>query len=445
MPSTPYVIVVQTYSLWSLLQLDALEETYNRTLTDFQDDIARGHGGSTPAWFSVSYSPVHLVWRADVIMGGLNYSMLSIVFGALQRLHTDPQPSLRNVFRKMIYYYIFEQIGPQRFELGEGQVDSIQAISKRQSVSPLNRNHAYQIPSTPYNLLVSAYSDDPVMPITPLQEVYSIVISAVVDEIAQGRGAATPIDLTFREPPVAFSWTRSNEGAGLNNTDLLKVFEVLESIHMNRETPWHSRRIWYNIAVPNAEQGLIALGGGWVDDMPETGPSNVSVQNSKRTSVDPVNPFPSYVCHIPNTPYIIEIRAVPPSVPPQWPGDPLKAIYDLAFLRFDREIRNGHGDDVPSTVNIVVGSLSLIWRRQDPPGLNYYKLVSVYQLLERLQRSGATPFPQGYRLSLFFRVITIEDDVLGTGEVSCSELVEGQCLMALSPAANSSSAGELGK
>ena len=352
-----------------------------------------------------------------MIRWGLNYSMLSIVFGTLKQLHTDPAPSLRAIFRKKIYYDIFEQIGAQKFELGGGQVDSPEAISKRQSDNPLNRNYAYKIPSTPYDLLVTAFLEDPVMPETPLEEVYSIAISALGYEIAQGRGAAKPVDLTFKKSPITLIWTRSEEGTGLNYTDLLKVFKALESLHMNRETPWHSRQIWYNIAVPNAEQRSIALGGGSIEDWLETGPPNASVQSSKRNLVKPVNALPSYVCHLPNTPYILDIRAVPSFIEPHLPLDPLIAIYDLAYHDFEDEIRIGHGGDVPLKFNIVLRPFALNWQREDPPGLNYSMLLRVYQLLETLQVDEATPFPQGYRRSLLFRVVTMDDEVVGFGKV----------------------------
>ena len=409
--------MVQTYPLYSLLQLEALEEVYNRTLTDFQEAIAQGRGGSTPQSFSVFYSPVQLIWRADIVWGGLNYSMLSIVFGALKQLHTDPAPPLRATFRKMIHYDVFEQIEGQRFELGGGQVDNTEPISKRQSVNPLHANFAYQIPSTPYNLLVTAFTDEPVMPATPLEEVYSIANSALEDEIAQGHGSTKPADLTFKKLFIELLWTRSDEGTGLNYTDLSKVFEALESLHMNRQTPWHSRQIWYSIAVPNAEQRLVALGGGSIVDWLEMGPSNVSVQNSKRNLVKPINAWPSYACQLPNTPYILVIRAVPSIVEPQLPLDPLIAIYDLAYHDFEDEISQGHGGDVPLKFNIVLQPFALNWQREDPPGLNYSMLLRVYHLLETIQVDETTPFPQGYRRSLLFRVFTMDDEEVGSGKV----------------------------
>ena len=409
--------MVQSYALYSLLQLEALEKVYDRTLTDVQEDIAQGRGGSTPEVFSASYSPVQLTWRADLIRWGLNYSMLSIVFEALKQLHTDPAPPLRAIFRKKIYYDVFEQIGAQKFELGGGQVDSPEAISKRQSDNPLNRNYAYQIPSTPYNLLVTAFLEDPVMPKTPLKEVYHIVISDLGDEIALGRGAVKPVDLTFKKSPITLFWTRSDEGTGIDYADLRKVFKALESLHTNRETPWHSRQIRYNIAVPNAEQRLVALGGGSIEGWLEMDPSNVSVQSFKRDLVKPVNPLPLYVCHLPNTPYILDIRAVPSFIEPPLPLDPLIAIYDLAYHDFEDEIRIGHGGDVPLKFNIVLRPFALNWQREDPPGLNYSMLLRVYQLLETLQVDEATPFPQGYRRSLLFRVVTMDDEVVGFGKV----------------------------
>ena len=403
-----------TYSIWSLLQLETLEEVYNRALTDFQDEIAQGRGGSRPPLFSVFYTPVEFVWRADLTWGGLNYSMLSVVFAELKRLHTDPASSA--IYRKMIYYDILEQRGAQRFGLGGGQVESLQAISKRQSVNPLHTNYRYQIPSTPYEFLVTA-SSGPGMPNIPLQEVYSLVILALEDGIAQGRGAAKPVDFTFQRPPVTLTWDRSAEETGLNHTDLLKAFKALESIHMNRETPWQYRKISYNIVGPNAEQGLVAMGGGLVEDLRETGPSKVSVQNSKRNLVERVKPLPSYVCQLPDTPYILEIRAVAPNVRPQLPLDPLIGIYNMALQSFIHEMIDGHGGDVPAVVDIERRPISLDWRRHDPPGLNYSMLLRVYQLMRVIQTNEATPFRGGYRMNLFVRVVTVHDEVVGIGKV----------------------------
>ena len=412
--------MIHTYSLWSLLQREALEVVYNRTLTRLQEYIDHGRGGYTPQSFKVVHSPIQLIWRADVFSKGLNYSMLSIVFGALQRLHTDPAPSPRAIFRRMIYYDIFEQIGAQRFELGEGQVDSIQAISKRQSVNTLHKNYAYQIPSTPYHLLVTAYSD-PLVQITSLQEVYSIAISALEDEIAQGRGAAKPVDLTFQESPVIITWERSDERIGLNYTDLLNAFKALKSIHLNRETPWHERMIWYDIGVPNAEQESVTMGGGMVEDLLEIGPSKVSVQTSKRSLVDPANPLPSYVFLLPNTPYILNITIDSPSgVVRQLPVIPLLEVYDIALHDFAREIWAGRGGDVPANVEIDSQVITLGWIRDDPPGLNYSMLRRVYQLLEVLQTNPGTPFQEGYRMGFFFHVVTTDNDSVGTGLVTGS-------------------------
>ena len=409
--------MVQSYALYSLLQLEALEKVYDRTLTIVQEEIAQGRGGSTPELFSAFYSPVQLTWRGDLIRWGLNYSMLSIVFEALKQLHTDPAPPLRAIFRKKIYYDVFEQIGAQKFELGGGQVDRPETISKRQSDNPLNRNYAYKIPSTPYNLLVTAFLEDPVMPKTPLREVYHIVISDLGEEIALGRGAVKPVDLTFRKSPITLFWTRSDEGTGIDYADLRKVFQALESLHTNRETPWHSRQIWYKIAVPNAEQRLVALGGGSIEDWLEMDPSNVSVQSFKRNLVKPVNPLPHYVCKLPDTPYILSIKAVPETLQPELPLDPLIAIYDLAYHDIEDEINIGHGGDVPLKFNIVLQPFALLWQREDPPGLNYSMLLRVYQLLETLQVDEATQFPQGYRRSLLFRVATTGDEVVGFGKV----------------------------
>ena len=409
--------MVQSYALYSILQLEALEKVYDRTLTDVQEEIAQGRGGSTPELVSAFYSPVQLTWRADMIRWGLNYSMLSIVFGALKQLHMDPAPSMRAIFRKKIYYDVFEQIGARKFELGGGRVDNPGAISKRQSDNPLNRNYAYRIPSTPYNLLVTAFLEDPVMPKTPLKEVYHIVISDLGEEIALGRGAVRPIDLTFKKSPITLFWTRSDEGTGISYTDLFKAFKVLELLHTNRETPWYNRQIRYNIAVPNAEQRLVALGGGSIEGWLGMDPSNVSVQSFKRDLVKPVNPLPLYVCHLPNTPYILSIKAVPSILQPELPLDPLIAIYDLAYHDFEDEINIGHGGDVPLRFNIVLRPFALIWQREDPPGLNYSMLLRVYQLLETLQVDEATPFPEGFRRSLLFRVVTTGDDVVGFGKV----------------------------
>ena len=409
--------MIHTYSLWSLLQLEALEVVYNRTLTRFQEYIDHGRGDYMPQSYEVVQSPVQLIWRADVISKGLNYSMLSIVFGALQRLHTDPAPPLRAIFRRMIYYDIFEQIGAQRSELGEGQVDSIQAISKRQSVDTLHENYAYQIPSTPYHLLVTAYSD-PLVLITSLQKVYFIAISALEDEIAQGRGAAEPVDLTFQESPVIMTWTRADERTGLNYTDLLNAFKALKSIHLDRETPWDERRIWYSIVAPSAEQESVTMGGGRVEDMLEIGPSQVSVQTSKRNLVDPANPLPSYVVQLSTTPYILNISIDSPSG--QLPLIPLLTIYDIARHGFAREIFAGHGGDVPANVQIESRLITLGWMRDDPPGLNYSMLRRVYQLLEVLQTNPGTPFQEGYRMGFFFHVVTTDNESIGTGLVTRS-------------------------
>ena len=408
--------MIHTYSLWSLLQLEALEEVYNRAHLEIQENIDQGRGGSRPPMFSVFHSPVRVVWRADVVGEGLNYSMLSIVFTALEQLHTDPAPPLHAIFRKMIYYDIYEQRGAQRFEIGGGQVQSTQTISKRQPINPLHKDYAYEIPSTPYNLLVTAYSDH-LMPITPLQEVYSIVISALGDKIAQGRGAVKSVDFVFREPPVTLLWTRADERSGLNYTDLLKAFMALKLVHLNPETPWHARMIWYSVVMPNSGQEFVSMGGGRVEDLLPVGPSNVSVQTSKRNLATPANPLPTYACQLPNTPYILDIRAVPPIFEPQLPLDPLIAIYDLAYHDFEDEINTGHGGDVPLKFNIVLLPFALNWQREDPPGLNYSMLLRVYQLLETLQVDEATPFPQGYRKSLLFRVLTINEEIVGLGKV----------------------------
>ena len=141
------------------------------------------------------------------------------------------------------------------------------------------------------------------------------------------------------------------------------------------------------------------------------------MQSSKRDLVNPVNPLPLYVCHLPNTPYILSIKAVPPSLQPELPLDPLIAIYDLAYHDFEDEINIGHGGDVPLQFNIVLQPFALKWQREDPPGLNYSMLLRVYHLLETLQLDEATPFTQGYRRSLLFRVMTTGDEVVGFGKV----------------------------
>ena len=416
-PATPYTLVIHTYSLWSLLELETLEMVYNRALTDIRDKIAEGRGSITPPTFGSFQAPIRLAWRADLFWGGLNYSMLSIAFEALKQLHTDPAPRFRGIHRKMIYYDILEQRGAQRVELGEGQVESQAVISERRSVNPLQTQYRYQIGSTPYSLFIAANSG-PAIPITPLWEIYTRIISCVTTEITHGHGATKPVGLDDREPPVSFVWRRSaNEGTGLNYTDLLAVFRALSFHHTDLATPWYKKTIRYHVVVQNAGQGAVAIGGGWVGTMLEIGSSNVSVQNFKRNSVTPVNPLPSYVYHLPNTPYILDIRAVTPYIARQLPLDTLLLVYDAALHRLANQIENGHGGDVPAALYIQVGAISLGWRREHPPGLNYTMLLRIYSLLQILQTTEATPFPGGYRKCLFFRVKTIVGETIGLGRI----------------------------
>ncbi len=410
--------MITTYSIWSPLPLEPLEEVYNLALNDCRDNITQGHGGIRPPKYNVYDRPVQLLWQSDLTGGGLNYSMLSIVLEALKRLHTDPGPPLRRIYRQMISYDVFEQRGVQRFELGEGHVQSVAEVSRRQSVNSLHRDNEYQIPFTPYKLLVTADSDY-LMPITSLRETYSVVISALENEITQGRGSAKPEGFTFQEPPVELNWARLYREIGLNYTDLVRVFKALESIHMNRQTPWYSKVIRYHVVASNAGQGgLVAMGGGWVDDMLEMGPSNISVQNFKRHLVSPADPLvPPYEYHLPNTTYVLDVWAVVPSVGPELPLDGLIVVYDIALRRFTSEVQSGHGETVPSTVNIGVHRISLSWRRENPPGVNYVMLLEVYRLLETIQTSEGSSYPEGYRRNLLFQVVTMHGDRLGGGRV----------------------------
>ena len=411
----------------------------------------QGLGGHSSENLTFTAQDVQLEWEVSVTGAGLNYSMLSKVFATLVELNVRPASPLPDLIAKDLSFTVVHR--NERRYTGSGVVsvteagnevlakrslnpspaphllqplalDSTQAISKRQSVNPLHEDYAYEIPSTPYVLLVTAYSDH-LMPITPLQEVYSIVISALGDEIAQGRGAAKPVDFVFREPPVTLTWTGADERTGLNNTDVLKAVMALKLVHLNRQTPWHARMIWYNIVMPSSGQELVVMGGGRVEDLLgaedllEVGPSNVSVQTSKRNLVNPANPLPSCIFQFPNTPYILNITAITPSrFAPQLPLYRLLEIYNAALHDFAREISIGHGGDVPAKVEIELWGISLVWRREDPPGLNYTMLRRVYQLLDSLQTNPATPFPEGYRMGFFFHVVTTDDDSVGTGWVT---------------------------
>ena len=410
--------MISTYSLWHLLPLESLEEVYDAVLTDCRYNIAQGHGGIKPPTYNVYQRPVSLVWHQQLTGGGLNFSMLSIILETLQQLHTIPGPPLRNVYRKNIYYDVFEQRGTQRFEVGYGQVENLEHVSKRQSVNLLYDIYEYKIPSTPYKLLIIANLNY-VLPFYPLQETYKIAISVLEYQIAEGRGAYRPDSFNSRDFVVTLKWARSGKGIGLDYTGLLRVVETLESIHMNRSTPWYSRIIRYHVVTSNAGQGLVAMGGGWVYDVLEMGPSNVSVQNSKRHLVNPVNPsLPSYVYCLPNTSYVLYIYAIYPVLVPKLPLDSLLIVYDMAFRHFTSEIASGHGGAVPRTVDIGHWPATLWWIREDPPGLNYSTLLSVYQLLDVFQTVKESSFQEGYRKSLDFFVATTSGDKIGKGGVS---------------------------
>ena len=409
--------MIHTYSLWSLLELEILEMLYNRALTDVRDKIAEGRGSITPPLFGSYQAPIKLAWRADLFWGGLNYSMLSIAFEALKQLHTDPAPRFRGIYRKMIYYDILEQRGAQRVEVGNGQVERSEAISKRRSVDPLQEKYGYRIDSTPYTLLIAANSG-PTIPVIPLWEIYTRIISCITTEIAEGYGAIKPVGLDDREPPASLVWRRSNDGTGLNYSDLLVVFRALSFHHTDLATPWYKKSIRYHVVVQNEGQGPVAIGGGSVGTMLEIGSSNVSVQISKRNSVTPVNPLPFYVYRLPNTPYILNIKAATPAIAPQLPLNSLSIVYDRALHRMAGQIADGHGGDVPAAINVQIGAISLDWRREHPPGLNYTILLRVYSLLEIIQMTEATPFREGYRKSLFLGVKTISGEMVGLGQVS---------------------------
>ena len=415
-PSTPYTLVISPYTMWDLLPLETLEMIYNHALTDLRAKIAAGHGGVTPPIFNSFQAPIQLVWRADIFWGGLNYSMLSIVFGALKQLHTDPAPQFRGVHRKMISYDLFEHRRAQRIERGEGQVESSRAISERRSISPLQAEHACPVAMTPYTLLIAANSG-PVISISPLWELYTRIISTLRTQVDQGHGAAIPLNFELLEPPVELIWQRAHDNSSPNYTDLVLVFKTLAFHHTDLKSPWYGLTVRYHVIMQNDKQITTTVGGGWVGVMLGIGASNVSVQSSKRDSVIPVNTLPYLIYHLPNTPYILDIRALVPAIAPQLPIDTLLLVYDVALHRLATQIANGHGGDVPAAVNIQVGAISLEWRREHPPGLNYTMLLRVYSLLATLQTTEAALFPQGYRKSLFFGIKAISDEMIGLGRV----------------------------
>ena len=409
--------MISAYPLWSLLELETLEMVYNRAILDLGIQIAEGHGSVAPPTFGSFQAPIRLTWRADIFWGGLNYSMLLTVFEALRQVHTDPAPRFRGLHRKMIYYDLFEQRGAQRVERGEGQVESVEATtSERRSVNPLQAKYNYRIGSTPYALLIAANSG-PAIDISPLWEIYTRVISSIRTQIDQGHGATIPVGFDDREPPVSITWRRSSERTGLSYTDLLLLFRVLTFYHTNIATPWYKKSIRYHVVFVNEGPGALVLGGGWVGAMLEIGSSNVSVQSSKRDLVTPVNPLPSYVYHLPETPYIIVITAVTPRFAPLLPLNTLYIVYDLALHGFSGQVTDGHGGDVPPAVDIKIGAISLDWRRENPPGLNFTMLLRVYSIIATIQTVEVTPFPAGYRKSLFFVVKTESNEICGLGKV----------------------------
>lgn len=407
--------MIYTYTMWDLLPLETLELLYNNALNDLRTKIAEGRGGVTPPMFGSYQAPIRLAWRADITREGLNYSMLSIVFETLKQLHTDPRPGFRGIYRKMIYFDIFEQRGARRIERGEGQVESPRAISERRSVNPLQADYAYRIDSTPYYILVTT-TLGPAMAINPLEEAYYGVLEGLTFQIAQGHGATIPLGLDINEPPVHLNWQRSDMETGLNYTDLRAVFTWLALHHTVSITPWFKKSIRYRVVQSEGEERG-AMGEGWVGALREMGASNVSVQNSKRDTVTPVKSSNSYAYQLPNTPYIVTMQVPPPGVVSELALVTLIAVYDAALHNFSSQIQSGRGGDVPATYAWELWSISLDWRREQPPGLNYTMLERVYQLLKTIQTTTLTPFPEGYRQRLNFSVVTRSNEVMGIGKV----------------------------
>ena len=416
--------MIYTYPLWGLLQLETLEMVYYRALTDLRDKVAQGHGSVAPPMFGSFQAPIRLAWRADIYGGGLNYSMLLVAFEALRELHTDPAPRLRGIYRKMIYYDIVEQRGAQRVELGDGQVESTGTISERRSVNPLQADYAYQIPATPYSIIIIATSGT-TMRISPLFEAYTRLISSIATQIAEGHGATMPEEVTVNEPPIVLNWVRSTQEIGLNYTDLRIVLMWLAFHHTEYSTPWFQKTIRYHIVLRGEEQQpLVAMGGGWVGDLLEIESSNVSVQSSKRDSVKPVNLSGSYTLQLPNTDYLLIMSTHSRGDKSPLPLIALIAAYDAALHSFEGQIQSGHGGDVPATYNVEMWGVALGWRREHPPGLNYTMLERVYRLLKTLQTEESTSFPGGYRQRAFFSMMTRSNVFLGFGTVRGLSLLD---------------------
>ena len=407
--------MIYTYTMWDLLPIETLELVYNTALVDLRIKVAEGRGSVTPPMFGSYHPPIRLAWQADITRGGLNYSMLSIVFEALKQLHTDPRPGFKSIYRKVIYFDILEQRGTRRIERGDGQVENSWAISERRSVNPLQADYEYEIDSTPYSILITT-TPGPAMAIIPLQETYHEVLEDLAFEIERGQGATIPIGLDIEEAPVHLHWRRSHMEVGLTYTDLQEVFTWLSFVHTLSVTPWFRKSIEYRV-VRRIAQGRIVMGEGWVGDLEQIASSNVSVQASRRDTVTPVNPSDSYAAHLLNTPYIINMKVSPPGVVPQLSLDSLTNCYNIALYNIESQIQSGNGGDVPATYNTEMWSVALDWRREHPPGLNYTMLERVYRLLKGFQTTKPTSFPGLYRQRLNFSVTTTSYEIMGFGNV----------------------------
>ena len=401
--------------MWDLLPIETLELVYNDVLIDIRIKIAEGRGSVTAPMFGSYHAPIRLAWQANLIWGGLNYSMLSIVFDALKQLHTDPRPGFRSIYRKMIYFDIFEQLGAQRIERGEGQVAFSGAISERRSVNPLQADYEYEIDRTPYSILITT-TPGPAMAIIPLQETYYEVLEDLTFQIERGHGATIPEGLDIEEPPVYLNWQQSHMEIGLSYNDLQTVFTWLSFVHTLSVTPWFRKSIRFHV-VRRIAQGRIVLGEGWVGELQQIASSNVSVQASRRDQVTPVNPLDFYAYYLRNTPYIVNMKAPAPGVVPQLSLDMLMSCYNIALYNIESQIQSGNGGNVPATYNTEIWGVALDWRREHPPGLNYTMLERVYRLLKAFQTSKRTQFPGAYRQRLDFSVVTTSNEVMGFGYV----------------------------